>query len=164
MAVIAEMDDKVSFPVDALFGGASEKVIMKVITSDAGDTNASAWLIGEIPGEAKITGCSVLNQAIANGTDYDIGIFLEDGTVVDVDKIVEAYDMSNAHTAWTELPLAYGAALLDKTVAELAGHVNKVVPAAGETAAKRVYRLGLTGNVVGDGGVIAIRIKYRDSI
>lgn len=165
MAVIAEMDDKVTYPVDALFGGASEKVIMKKVAIAAADEDLSEYLVGEIPGEAKITAVEVLNEAITDGTDYDLGFYLEDGTVVSKDKLFDGVDMSSARTSWTSMVLDYGADDVEKTVAELLGHVNSVVPASGETAAKRVYRIGLLGNTVGSAaGSVCILIRYRDSI
>lgn len=165
MGVVAQMADKVSFPASSLFGGASIKQIMKKVSIAAADDDLSVYLVGEIPGEAIITGVECLNEAITDGTDYDLGIYDENGTAYSADKILDGIDMSSARTAFTSLALDYGVANVEKTVAELVGHVNKVVPAAGEVAAKRVYRLGLKANTAGSGaGDIALLITYRDSI
>jgi hypothetical protein len=167
MAVVNEMDDKVSFPQDPLFGGAAIKQIMKKVTVGATDNDTSKYLIGDIPGEAKITNCAVMNTAITGGTDYDIGLFSEDGTVYDADAIVDGASMASARTSMTNLALAgagSGIANMEKTVAELLSHVNKPVPASGEVLAKRVYRVGLTANTIGStGGTVLVLITYRDS-
>lgn len=165
MAVVNTIDDEVNFPQKALFGGASMKTIMKIITPAAGDDDGSIYLVGEIPGEAVILGVDSLNGVVTGGTDYDLGLYDVDGTVYSADKIVDGADMSSARTSFTPLALDYGAADCEKTVAELLGHVSKVVPGSGEVAAKKSYRLGLKGNSVGSAAVpIVLKITYRDSI
>ncbi len=165
MAVINTVDDKVTYPVNATYGGASMKAIMQQITTAAADDDGSIWLVGEIPGEARLLDIKCLNEAITGGTDFDLGLYDEDGTVYSADKLLDGIDMSSARTAWTSLALDFGSDDVGKTIAELLGHVNKVVPASGEVAAKRVYRLGLKANTVGSGvGSINLLITYADSI
>lgn len=167
MAVINEKSKVVEFPQGALYSGASEKVIQKAIPVASGDENGSEWLVGEIPGEAIITGVGCANSQIDNGTDFDIGIVNLDGSVI-ANKgniLADQVDMSTARTALAQLPLAFGVANAGKTVGELVGHVDKVVPAAAEVNKKRAYRIILKGNTAGTvDGTVLVQIRYRDSI
>lgn len=165
MAVVNTVDDVIDFPQKALFGGASMKTIMKKVETAVADDDGSIYLVGEIPGEAVILGVESLNEAVTGGTDFDLGLYNVDGTVYSADKILDGIDMSSARTSFTSLVLDYGADDCEKTVAELLGHVSKVVPGSGEVAAKKVYRLGLKGNTVGSAAAsIVLKITYRDSI
>lgn len=165
MAVINQKADVIDFPQGALYGGASEKVIQKVVSVASGDEDGSAYLVGEIPGEAIITGVSVLNTAVTAGTDYDLGLADQAGTILSVDKLFDGVDMSSARTAFTEMALDFGAANAAKCVYELLSHVSKVVPGSGETASKASYRLILTANTVGSAdGTIVVQVRYRDNI
>jgi len=164
MAVINEKAKVIEYPQGPLFGGAGEKVIQKVVDVAAGDDDGSEWLIGEIPGEAIITGIAVLNTAITGGTVYDLGIADQSGNVLSGNKLFDDVDMSNARTSFTQVPFAAGAANCAKSIAELVSHVNKVVLGNGEVAAKAIYRLILKGVTAGAAGTIVIQVRYRDSI
>lgn len=166
MAVINEKAKVIDYPQGALFGGGSTKVIQKLISVASGDEDGSEWLVGEIPGEAIITGLKVLNTAITSGTVYDLGFADQNGNVLaSGNSLFNDVDMSSARTSFTEVPFNAGAANAEKSVAELCGHVQKVVPASGETAAKASYRIILKGVTVGSAnGSIVIQISYRDSI
>lgn len=167
MAVINEKSKVIEFPQGALYSGASEKIIQRTIPVAAGDTNASEWLIGEIPGEAIITGLACANTQLDNGNDYDIGIVNLDGSVI-ANKgniLADQVDMTTARPTLTNLPLAFGVANAAKTIGELVGHVDKVAPSAAEVNKKRAYRAILKGNTKGTvDGTVLVQIRYRDSI
>lgn len=165
MAVVNETANKIEFPQGPLFTGGAEKVIQKVISIASGDDDGSKYLVGEIPGEAIITGLSVINTAVTSGTDYDIGIADQAGTILDADILVDGASMASARTLFTELALAFGAANAAKAIYEHVQHVQKVKPASGETAAKAAYRIIMTANTVGsDDGTVVVQVRYRDSI
>lgn len=165
MAVIDEKADVINFPQGALYGGAAEKVIQKVITVASGNDNDSEWLVGEIPGEAIITGLGVANSEITGGTDYDLGIATQDGTVISADKLFDGVDMSSARTSFTQVPFDFGVADAAKSIREHVSHVSKVVPGTSETNTKATYRLILKANAVGSAdGTIVVQVRYRDSI
>lgn len=166
MAVINEKAKVVDFPQGALYGGGSEKVIQKLVSIASGDDDGSEFLIGEIPGEAIITGLAVLNTAITAGTVYDFGLADQNGVVQgNGNELFNDVDMSSARTSFTQVPFNAGAANCEKSIAELLSHVNKVVPATGEVAAKAIYRLILKAVTIGSAaGTIVIQVRYRDSI
>lgn len=164
MTVIDEKAKVVEYPQGPLYGGAAEKVIQRTIDVAAGDDDGSEWLIGEIPGEAIITGLAVLNTAISGGTVYDLGIADQNGVILSANKLFDDVDMSSARTSFTQVAFNAGAANCAKSIAELVSHVNKVVPGVGEVAAKAIYRLILKGVTAGGAGTIVIQVRYRDSI
>ena len=167
MAVVDEKKKVIEYPQGPLFGGGSEKVIQRPISIAQADDNGSEYLLGEIPGEAVITGLACMNTLITGGTDFDLGFVDQNGNVIAgmADKLFDGIDMSSARASMGSIAMNIGAANMGKTVAELCGHVSKVVPAVGEVAAKAIYRIILKANTVGSAdGTVVPQVRYRDSI
>lgn len=170
MAVINTIDDALSYPADtAETTGARILEVIKVITIVSGDTDASKFFIAEVPDMALLERIELECPAITGGTDYDIGLFDTKGNVILADCFANGLDMSDV----TGLPVgplgdsvrqgmtAVTLANAGKRVFEHAGHVNKALPASGETNRLAKYRIGLTANTIGSAdATIVARVRY----
>jgi len=173
MAVINTIDDRLVHPKAASeVTGAPIYEVVSVIAIAANDDDTSKFFIAEVPAEAVIDEITLESPAITAGTAYDVGLYDTDGVVVSgkVDCFAANLDMSNVaglpvgplgdpiRQAMTALALTDA----NKKVYEIAGHVNKALPASGETQKKTKYRIGLTADTIGTGaGTIVARVKYR---
>lgn len=170
MAVINEAGKVLAHPQDSSqVGGRRRMQLIKAITIAAADDDTSKFLIGEIPDSAVLEEITLESPAITAGTSYSVGLGDVDGNVINATKFAAALDMSTV----TGLPVGplgdpirqgmIDLALTDasKEVWELAGHVNKPVPATGETLKKSKYRLLLTANTIGSANAtIVVRVSY----
>lgn len=170
MAVINEADDLFSHPQHAAqIGGKRVIEVVRVIQIAAADDDGSKYFMAEVPGTAVLGRVELEGPAITNGTDYDVGFYDVNGNVIIKDKLADGLDLSNVtglpvgptgdvvRQAMTNLALADAI----KSVAELAGHVVKALPAPGETRAKEKYRIVLTANTVGTAaGTLIARVRY----
>jgi len=170
MAVINTIDDVFTHPQSReKFTGSRVLQIVRQVTIATGDDDGSVWFLGEVPDTAIITDIEVEGAAITGATDYDIGLYKPDGTVIDVDVFADGLDFSSisglpvgpfgdgCRKGMTNLAVTDA----NKTVSELAGHVNKALPAPGETNRLPKYRVGLRANTAGSGaGALVSRITY----
>jgi len=173
MAVINSIDDRLTHPQAAAeVTGSPVYEVVKVITIGAGDDDTSKFFIAELPAEVVLDEITLETPAITAGTAYDVGLYDTDGVVITgkVDCFAANLDLSNV-TGLPTGPLgdpirqamtAVALADANKKLYEHAGHVNKALPASGETQKKAKYRIGLTADTIGSGaGTIVARVKYR---
>lgn len=170
MAVVNEADDVFVFPQHAAqIGGKRVIETVRVISIAAADDDTSKYFMAEVPGTAVLERVELEGPAISGASDYDIGFYDTDGNVIIKDKLADGLDLSSitglptgptgdaVRQGMTNLALADAV----KSVAELAGHVVKALPATGETRAKEKYRIVLTANTVGTAaGTLIARVRY----
>jgi hypothetical protein len=170
MAVINTIDDALSHPQSReAISGSRLLQIVRQVTIQASDDDTSVWFLGEVPDTAIVSDIELEGAAITGATDYDIGLYKPDGTVIDVDVFADGLDLSSiaglpvgpfgdgCRKGMTNLAVTDA----NKTVSELAVHVNKAFPAVGETSRLPKYRIGLRANTAGSGaGALVARITY----
>jgi hypothetical protein len=171
MAVINQVDDVLVHPQPAAeLCGARLLQVTRIVSIAAADDDGSIYLIAEVPDDAILDEITLESPAIAGATDYDIGFYNVDGSLIDIDTLAVTLNMSDV----TGLPVGplgepirqamTALALTDanKKLYELAGHVSKAFPASGETNRKSKYRIAITASVVGTAaGTIVARTRYR---
>ena len=123
----------------------------------AADDDTSVYRLVRVPSNARISKIEVANDAITDGTDYDIGVYqtaANGGAVVDADLFASAVDISSA-LAFTDY--TYEAAATD-----IANVEQPLWQRLGLSSDPSVfYDLALTGNTVGSAaGTISMRAKY----
>lgn len=171
MAVIDQSATKLTHPqASDKVTGARVLSVQVPITIASGDDDGSKYLVCELPDTAILESITLEAAAITGGSSYSLGIFNVDGTSISKDAaLLSAEDMSNV----SGLPVGpTGAAIrqamkavaitdIGKKLFELAGHVDKPVPASGETLRKGKYRLILTATTVGSANATIIaRVRY----
>ena len=170
MAVIAEHTAKYPHPQSAVeFAGARPLETIRVINIATGDDDGSKWLIAEVPDQAVLKSITLEGAAITGGTSYSVGLHDADGNSILPNAFLNAADFSSTAGLPTGplgspirqcMPVVTPANA-NKKVFELAGHVNKALPAAGEVSRKSKYRIVLTGNTAGTGaGTLVARVEY----
>lgn len=171
MAVINTVDDALSHPQTAgEISGAPILRIVETISIAAGDDNGSIYFVGEVPNSAVLDSITIEGTDITGGTDFQLGLYNVDGSVIDANCLMDTTDFSSI----TGLPLGpHGVALrqcltavaladANKEVYLLAGHVNKAFPASGETNLKAKYRIGLLAATIGSEAVdLVVTTTYR---
>ncbi len=99
----------------------------------------------------------MINDAITAGTDYNIGLYTQDGAGVLTDKDENAYadavDMSSARAAWTSLM---------HEILDQASVKKQVFEDAGDSAdGGEFFYLALTAVTVGSAaGTISVQVFY----
>jgi hypothetical protein len=171
MAVINTADDVLTHPLHAgEYTGKPTMRVVKAISVAAGDDDGSKWLLAELPDTAIVDRITLESAAITGGTDYEVGLYTVDGTVISKGCFATGVDMSNVTGLPTgpfgdpirEAMTALDSSHVNKKLYEIASHVNKAFPAVGETQRKSKYRICLTADTVGTGaGNIIARIDYR---
>lgn len=130
-------------------GGAEMVSIVKTFEIAAADDNGSVYRFATVNDSLIPYELQVHCDAITNGTDYDIGIYLPDsGAVVDKDLLTDGQSFASA-TEFNGLQTV-DIANRDKSLYELAG----------KTEANRVgaYDLAITANTVGTAaGTVTVR-------
>jgi hypothetical protein len=170
MAVVDNVSTKSTHPMpNVKLSGAKVMEVITTINKAASDSDGSKYLIAEIPGNAIIHSISLEGAAVALMTSAKVGLFLMDGTAVNDALFLGATDFSTT-TGLPTGPLgqpirqcatALGVANAEKNVYELAGHVNKAVPATGETQKKEKYKIALTATTAGpNAGTWVARVCY----
>ena len=129
-----------------VFGG---KVLTVAFTFEvaAADDNGSIYRIARLPANAIPVKCELFNDALAVGTDFDLGLYHENlGAVADKDLLLDGSDFSAAaaitapKNGLTNLGGADPIANVGKKLWELLG---LTLPD------RQGYDLALTGNIVG---------------
>lgn len=125
----------------------------------AADDNGSIYKLAKLPANAIPLKCELNNDAITVGTDYDLGLYKENGVVADKDIFADGLDMSAAAAMSSEknglvnLGGADPLAAIGKKLWELLGLSLPIDEGA--------YNLALTANVVGtSAGTISYRFYY----
>lgn len=122
----------------------------------AADSDTSVFRFVQLPSNAVIYRIELLNDAIAGGTDYDLGLYkiaTDGGLAADQDVFGTTIDMSAARS----LPLdamfeVLGIEKIEYRLWELLG-----LSADSQTA----YDVCLTGNTVGTGaGTLSVRVMW----
>lgn len=126
----------------------------------AADDDGSIYKLAKLPANAVPIRALVNNDAIASGTDYDLGLYKEDGVVADKDILADGLDMSSAAAMGSEknglanLGGADPLAAVGKKLYELLG-------LTAVTKDQEAYILAFTANTVGSAaGTISYRIDY----
>lgn len=122
----------------------------------AADDNDSIYRLAQMSAHDIITNVLIGNDAITNGTDYDLGFYdVESGAVVDKDELLDGGDLSSAH--------ASGAELSGISAVDVANRGKPIWELLGLTAntKKHAYDLALTANTVGTvDGTVTVIIDY----
>lgn len=129
----------------------------------AGDDNGSVYrLFKGLPTATIIENLLVFNDAITNGTDYDLGFYYtknqdasSNGAVIDKDILADGMDLSSAH--------AVSAPLSGLTNVDLPDHVKSIRELLGLSLADDpgVVDLCLTANTVGTAaGSVLIKATF----
>lgn len=125
----------------------------------AADDDGSIYKLAKLPANAIPVKCDVFCDAITAGTNWDLGLYKENGDVADKDLFAAALDMSAAaaitapKNGLTNLGGSDPVASVGKTLWELLGLtvVNK----------QEAYDLALTANTVGSAaGTISVVLYY----
>lgn len=172
MAVITEITQVIAHPqTNGELCGAKMLSMTRAINIAALDDDGSIYMIGEVPDTAVIDSISLQGAAITAGTSYDVGLYDSLGNSISKEAcFAAAMDLSSV----AGLPLgSHGVAVRQCMSAvslananfktyDHAGHVNKTIPAVGETQKKSKYRIGLRANTVGTAAATLIaRVTYR---
>lgn len=174
MAVVLDIAKKITHPASAVeTSGARTLQVMTRIQKAAGDSNNSIYFIAEVPDQAVIKTISLEGAAVTGMNDADVGLWDVDGNVIDKDCFADGMDLSSV----SGLPLgplgqgirqcmsAVGIANGLKKVFEIAQHVNKAFPGAGETNRKSKYRIGLQLNTASaNAGDFIARVEYMIAV
>lgn len=122
------------------------KVIREVIEVAAADDDGHIYAIAPVHSTDVIEDIMVMNDAIADGTDYDIGLYdttANGAAVVDANAYADAVSMASARVARTSLGFEGGGR-------DIANAKNRVWQDAGASAdTAKDYVLALTANTVG---------------
>jgi hypothetical protein len=137
--------------------GSEVSVSIATLESAAGDSNTSIYSIFKaLPASMVIFKIEFDHDSIANGTDWDLGLYTPggfgataSGTVINADVFTDGDDLS---TGAKDVDGMQTLAIEDrqKPLYEHAGHTN-VTKLDG-------YDIAWTANVVGDGGTIVTRL------
>jgi len=128
--------------------GSEVKCLAATFETVAGDTNASVLKIGRLPANAIPILCHINADSLTNATDWDLGLYEDDGvTEADVDIFTDGDDISAGAAIGSEISgLQTGPSvdeigltlweLLGDTVGQQSGYVLAFTcPAIGTTAA-----------------------------
>jgi hypothetical protein len=120
----------------------------------AADDDGSVYRIARLPSNARLIGRTIKNDAIAGGSDYDIGLYtVDDGAVVDADILDDGLSMTAAGGAFDDFSAIPPEKINDR-LWELAGET---------TDPGGQYDICLTANTVGTvAGGIAVDILWTN--
>ena len=162
MAVVNEITSTLpkEFPQNSISEtGLEERVCQKLVSVAAADDDNSIYVLGVLPAEAILTDLVIDTPGITGATDYNIGIYDVDGTEYDDNEFADALDLSS--DAVLDGMAGHAHANRLKPFWELAGHVNKALPAVGETQKKAQYVIAAKGVTVGTAaGSFTSTIRY----
>ena len=139
-----------------VFGGKILCLVSEVEVAEA-DDDGSIYKLGRLPANAIPIRCSIFNDAIADATDYDLGLYEENGTdAADADLFMDGVDINAGN--------AIGSAQNGLAAGPSIDEMNqKVWELLGKTLAnkKEGYVLALTANTVGSAdGTISVVFEY----
>lgn len=125
----------------------------------AADDNASIYRLARLPANAVPVECKIVNDALTSGTDWDLGLYKQNGgAVVDKDIFLDGGDLSSARAitapldGLTNLGGADPLAAIGKKLWELLGLTEPN---------QQGYDLALTANTVGSAaGTVSIIFSY----
>lgn len=143
-------------PNHALTVGGRIKSIRQVSTVAAADDDGDVLYVCPIHSSWSLCHIWLLNDAITSGTDYDLGLYDEDGNVVDVNAYADAVDMSSARVD--------GLDVLNE-IRDIANIEQQVWQDAGQSSDPGVwYYLVWTGVTIGSGaGDIVTAVEYVEN-
>lgn len=107
----------------ALFSGAVVRRIPFSFEVAAADSDGSIYRIAALSPMAIVTGIKLISDAIANATDYDIGVYKPlslDGSVIDKDCFLDGADINAGKAVLTEM-LVPAPENFGKRIYEIAG-------------------------------------------
>lgn len=122
----------------------------------AADDDGSVYKLAKLPANAIPVKCEIVNDAIAGATDYDLGLYNEDGSEADKDLFMDGADISAGNPLSAPLDGLQTGPAIDKTG-------QKVWELLGKTLDNKLegYVLALTANTVGAAaGTISYRFYY----
>lgn len=124
---------------NAKTSGSSVLRQVETVAIAAADDDTSTYVIARVPSNAVLSNQSEIeNDAITGGTDFNVGFYYTDGTVIDDNALLDALDLSTAKTT----KLLSG---IDKNI-----RGNEVWQLAGLTAdPKKMIDIVLTSVTVG---------------
>lgn len=125
----------------------------------AADDDASVYRFVRLPSNAVILKIDLLNDAIADGTDYDLGIYqtaANGGALVNVNTFADAVSMASARVTPLDVTHEAGG---DDTIELAEKKLYELLSIA--TDPQREYDLCLTGVTVGTAaGDITLKVYY----
>jgi hypothetical protein len=138
--------------------GGHIRVKVATVAVASGDDDGSVFRLVRLPSNAVIHKIDLLNDAIADGTDYDCGIYqtaANGGAVVLVNAYADAVSMASARVTPLDITHEAGGLAIENCY-------KKVYEAAGLTTdPQREYDLCLTGVAVGTAaGDITVKVYY----
>lgn len=93
---------------------------VETVAIAADDDNGSIYVVARVPSNAVLSNLSELeNDAITGGTDFNLGFYYTDGTVIDDNALIDALDLSSATT--TKILSSIDKNIRDQEVWQLAG-------------------------------------------
>jgi len=134
--------------------GSSAIELIVAFETEACDANSVFRVAKALPSNYKIKQILVANDAIAGGTDIDIGIYKVDDSVKDADALADGLNLSSAHAVGSDLQ---GTSALD-----LADYDKPIYELAGDSLSDKdlAYDLALTTNAaITAAGTILVRIS-----
>jgi hypothetical protein len=137
-----------------VFGGKA-LVLAGTFEVAAADDDGSIYRLAKLPANAIVTKIELNNDAIADATDYDLGLYKENGVVASADVFAGPLDMSAAAANGAEKN-----GLANVLIENLGKKVWELLGLSLETK-EEAYNLALTANLVGTAdGTISYRVYY----
>ena len=141
----------------AAVSGNEVKCLQATFETVAGDSNLSILKIGRLPANAIPVKCEIVNDTLTNATDWDLGLYEEDGvTEADKDIFMDGEDINAGNAITSPVNgLKTGPAIDDigKTLWDLLGKTIKDKPSG--------YVLAFTCVVIGTtAATVSIQFWY----
>lgn len=141
----------------AKISGNEVKCLQATFETVAADSNLSILKLGRLPANAIPLKCEIVNDALTNATDWDLGLYEDDGvTEADKDLFMDGEDINGGNAVTSPLNgLKTGPDIdeIGKTLWELLGKTIKTKGAG--------YVLAFTGVVIGTtAATVSIRFWY----
>lgn len=153
--------------VEAGKRGAAGKVVGGRVVTIAGtfeiaaaDDNGSIYKLAKLPANAVPVKCEINNDAITVGTDYDLGLYKEDGTEADKDILADGLDMSAAAAMGSEKNGLANLGGVDPLTA-IGKRLWELLGVSIASKGDEGYILAFTANTVGSSaGTVSYRFSY----
>ncbi|TXI93646.1 MAG: hypothetical protein E6Q33_02725 [Neisseriales bacterium] len=143
--------------VNAIVNGGHLKNAVETVAVASGDDDGSVYRVLRLHSSCRISRIEVLNSAITNGTDYDIGLYQtaeNGGTEADKDVFADGISMATARTTGS-----YNAAFATLGIANIKKTLWEVLGLSEDP--NRYYDLCVTANTVGSAdGTVSLSVDY----
>jgi hypothetical protein len=163
--IVTKLDAVPRGSVPLALAGARLREQVATVEVAAADDNNSVYRFFRVHSSWRVSALLLLNDAIASGTAFDIGVYEtaeNGGAVVDADLYGSDVSMASARAATGPVDLTYEALNVDQIEKSL---WQLLATALGVTAdPKREFDICLTADTVGTAaGTISMRLQYVDN-